>query len=347
MAQAFAELLGKDFLFFVRGNIPDELKDVNAISVKLPKRFRIALYFIFLPIFIVLHKWNAKDIVFFSYDPFLLSILIFWRKIFRFQYSICSDWHQLFDDWKDKYVAKNSDYLISTSKRLKELLHSVCGIDQNKILVAYGGVNVNLYIEKSKIKKEEYRQKLELPIDSFLVGYVGSFRSVGMEKGLDIMIKSFSYLDEKIMMVFVGGSKQHINEYMMLAREKNVLNRCIFVEKQKPFDKVVEYMLAMDILVIPYPDKRHFRDYGFPMKVWEYMASGRPIVYSNLEIIGEILKGRATAFKPDDASSLAEAILSLYQDRESAERLAKQNPEDVLAYTWKARVKNILDFVNL
>lgn len=202
------------------------------------------------------------------------------------------------------------------------------------------------FIEKLKINKSEYRKKLKLPEDSFLVGYVGGFRSVGMEKGLNTMIKALPYLDGKINMVFVGGSKQHIYKYKELAKEKNVAERCIFVEKQR-FDEVVEYELAMDVLVIPYPDKHHFRNYGFPMKVWEYMASGRPIVYSNLEIIMEILKERGFPFQPDNELSFADTISSVFQDIEQAEMVAKQNTKDVKAYTWEARAKNVSGFINM
>lgn len=344
MAEAFAGLLGEDFLFFVRGDVPDELKHVDTLSVKLPRHFRIVSYFLLLPVLIMLRKWSNRETVFLSYDPNLLSILIFWRKVLRFEYRICSDWHQLFDDWRDRYVAANSDYLVSTSKRLKGLLSSVCDVGPDKILVAYGGVDPVPFIEKSKMKKATHRKNLHLPADSFLVGYVGGFRSVGLKKGLDTMIKALPHLDGKIMMVFVGGSKKHIEEYRRLAEELRVEGRCIFLEKQS-LEKVFEHELAMDVLVIPYPDQHHFRDYGFPLKVWEYMASGRPIVYSNLEIIREVLGSRATSFQPDDARSLAKAVLSISQDMESAERVAGENPKDIHAYTWKARAENILNFI--
>ena len=344
MAEAFTELLGEDFLFFIRGDIPNELKNMPVASVKFPQHFRTMYYFFWMPILIMTRAWNDREVIFLSYDPYLLSILIFWRKIFRFKYSICSDWHQLFDDWRDKYVATQSDYLVSTSQRLKGFLSSVCGIDKNRVLVAYGGVNPSHFIEKARIKKEEHRKRLGLPVDSFLVGYVGGFRSVGMEKGLDTMIKSLPHLHENITMVFVGGSKQHIDEYGELAKEHSVAQRCIFVEKQS-FEKVVEYELAMDVLVIPYPDKHHFRDYGFPMKVWEYLASGRPIVYSNLEIIAEVLQGRGVSFQPDDARSLAHSILSVFNDVESAEKVAQENPSIVQSYTWKARAESIIKFI--
>src|SRR3989344_6064022 len=289
MALAFSEILGKDFLFLVRGDIPDELKHINVMSVKLPKRFRTASYFFWMPFLIMFRKWNSPETVFFSSDPYLLSTLVFWRKILNFKYRICSDWHQLFGDWRDKYVAINSDYLISTSERLKEMLVSVCKINPSKILVSYGGVDPYPFYEKSKIKKTDLRENLNLPKNQFLVGYVGSFTSIGIKKGIDTMIEALSFLGEDISMVFVGGSKREMEEYRLLAEKNEVNAKCIFIKKQ-PFAKVIEYEMAMDILVIPYPDKPHFRDYGFPMKVWEYMASGRPIVYSNLEIIGEILK---------------------------------------------------------
>ena len=100
MAEAFTELLGEDFLFFIRGDIPNELKNMPVASVKFPQHFRTMYYFFWMPILIMTRAWNDREVIFLSYDPYLLSILIFWRKIFRFKYSICSDWHQLFDDWR-------------------------------------------------------------------------------------------------------------------------------------------------------------------------------------------------------------------------------------------------------
>ncbi len=347
MARAFAGILRQNFLFLVRGPVPEELRGINSASVPAPKRLRSAFYFFWLPVLVITRGWSRGDIVFFSYDPNLLAVLIFWRDVLRFKYRVVSDWHQMFGDWKDNYVARHSDYLVCTSKRLKGLLASMCGVSPDRIVVAYGGVDPDLFFEKSKIGKTEYRKKLSLPTGSFLVGYVGGFRSVGVEeKGLNTMIKALPYLDEKIRMVFVGGSAQDIDEYRALAREQGVEQRCVFVEKQRPFEKVVEHMLVMDVLVIPYPDRPHFRDYGFPMKVWEYMAAGRPIVYSNLAIMGEVLEGRATSFVPGDAASLAGAVSSVYQNRAQAEQVAGQNITDVQAYTWKARAEHILTFIH-
>jgi len=346
MAEAYTELLEDNFSFLVRGSVVDQLKHTNATSVYVPRRGRVLMYSILLPILTIFYKWNNRETIILSYDPYLLPILIFWRKVFKFKYGIVSDWHQLFDDWRDIYIAKNSDYLITTSSRLKNLLVSKCHVDQGKILVAYGGVDTSLFVEKMKKSKHEYREILGLPKNSFLVGYIGGFRSVGLKKGLDIMIEALPNLDEKIIMVFVGGTKTHIDEYVELAQKVGVEDRCIFVSKQ-PFDKVIEYEMAMDIISIPYPDKHHFREYGFPMKVWEYMASGRPIIYSNLDIIGEILAGRGTSFKPDDSKSFADAVSGICDNLEVAEQVGRKNQKDISNYTWRKRAEHILNFISI
>jgi glycosyltransferase involved in cell wall biosynthesis len=344
MAKAFAALLGDDFIFLIRGPIPQEFKTMHTLSLRIPNSFRTLCYFFALPVLTVRQGWSSKETFFLSYDPYLLSILIFWRGVLRFKYRIVSDWHQLFGDWRDAYVAQRSDYLTTTSERLKNLLVSKCGADPQKVRVAYGGVDPQPFEALAVTSRGALRKQLGLP-DRSLVGYVGGFTSVGIPKGLDIMIKALPGLKEEIAMVFVGGSKREIEEYQELAEQAGVGERCIFVPKV-PFEKVVEYEMAMDILVIPYPDKPHFREYGFPMKVWEYMAAGRPILYSNLPLITEVLGGRATPFAPDSAPGLAGAITAILADKERAETMAARNPTEVQAYTWQARAKHILTFIH-
>lgn len=343
MALAFAKILARNFMFVVRSATPDELKHLNIISIRLPRHFRTILYFLWMPVVIMFRKWTDHETVFFSSDPYLLSTLVFWRKILGFKYFICSDWHQLFDDWRDNYVAGNSDYLISTSKRLKGMLMSVCGVDPAKILVAYGGVDKDIFDSKSN--GTNYRKKLGLPEGEFLVGYIGGFTCLGMDKGITTMIKAINLLDKKIKMVFVGGRKQELEDYKLFAKNEGTEDRCLFIKRQS-FGKVMEYEMAMNVLVIPYPDKPHFRNYGFPMKIWEYMASGRPIVYSGLGIMAEVLEDKATSFKPDNASSLAGAIKSILEDIDAAEMVATQNHKEVEDYTWGARARKIISFID-
>ncbi len=344
MAEAFVKNVGNDFTLVIRGDVTEELKNTNAISVRMSERLRTLRYFFWFPYFVFRNHLNDTGVVLMSHDPYLLSIFVFWRKVFPLRYKICSDWHQLFDDWKDGFIAKNSDYLIATCKRLQNAISRRCEIDASKILVAYGGIDLDLFTEKRLLSKASLRDGLSLPQNAFLVGYVGGFKSVGLEKGLSTMIRALPSLPHHVQMVFVGGSLEDMDTYGAMAKQLGVFERCIFIKKQV-FDTVIEYEMAMDVLVIPYPDSHHFREYGFPMKVWEYMAGGRPIVYSNLEIISEILKGRATPFIPDDSSDLSRVIGEISKDNIPFEEVAARNITDVSAYTWDSRVRHIVDFI--
>ena len=343
MAAAFARLLGEDFTFVVRAPAPEELASMRPLPVRAPRHLKTLFYFVKFPLLVSRERWSARDVVIFSYDPYLLAVAIFWRSILRYQYRVISDWHQLYEDWRDSYVAKRSDLLVTTSKRLKGLLVKRFAISPERVRAAYGGVDLQPFQETS-VSGAELRAGLGLPAGAFLVGYVGGFTSVGIPKGLDTMLEALPLLPKEIRAVFVGGSEREIAEYQAFARKRGVAERAIFVRRQ-PFEKVVEYERAMDALVIPYPDKPHFREYGFPMKVWEYMAAGRPIIYSNLELIGEALAGRAHPFIPDSAQDLARVVEAVRREWEVAERVAAGNPREVLAYTWDARVKNIVDFI--
>jgi glycosyltransferase involved in cell wall biosynthesis len=345
MASALAKILKNNFIFLVRRDVSRDLEGTNAIGVHISERFRTIKYFFWIPFFIKRYGLTSVDTVFMSSDAYLLTILICWKKLLRLNYRICSDWHLLFDDWRDSLVSKNSNYLIATSKRLGKFIVSVCQVPPEKILIAYGGTDPSVYNNASQKSKEERRALLNLP-DSYLVGYVGGFRSVGQEKGLNTMIKALPKLQKDITMVFVGGTQDHINEYILLAENLGVRNRCIFVKKQL-YEKVVEYELAMDILVVPYPNTHHFRDYGFPMKIWEYLATGKPIVYSNLEIIREVLEKRGFPFIPDDAYSLVKTITYVYKNNEEVAKLAQKNTVDIYDFTWTKRAEKIIQFITL
>lgn len=347
LAEQFNNLLGQDYFMVIGGKLYEQLKNVALINLNCKSWQSVFLnfwlpyffYFFWLPYFIFKKKISS-DAIFFSNDPYLLAHLIRLRKFFRFKYKICSDWHMLYNNWRDKYVAVNSDFLITTSTKLKSLLIDKTKINPEKILVAYGGIDMDKY---KNIDKTEARKILNLPVGKNIVGYVGLFKTMGMEKGINTMIQSLKKLDEDVIMVFIGGKNEEIAEYKKLAQENGVLGRCIF-EGRQDFKEVVIYEQASDALVIPYPDKPHFRLYGFPMKVYEYMASQRPIVYSKLELVEEVLKDCGYGFVPDNQKDLAEKIKEAISAKDAGEKI-KIAYEKAKNYTWQKKAENIIEFI--
>lgn len=348
----FAKILGNDYLVVVSSCNENQFAGINLVNLDLKKYGRgkilyfwlpFIYYFFWLPVFIFKNNFKSSEIVFFSSDANLLSILIFWKKIFGFKFKICSDWHMLYQNWKDSLVAEHSDYLVTTSQKLKKLLISKTKIKEEKVLVAYGGVNLNDY---QGLNQGQARIDLKLPPDKKLIGYIGLFKTMGMEKGIKTMIAALPYLSSDIMMVFVGARPGQGAEYEDYAKGLGVESKCLFVDIQ-PAARIPSYEKAMDILVIPYPDQPHFREYGFPMKVYEYMASRRPIIYSKLELTEEVLSDCAFLFEPDNPKDLADKI-NYVKDNINTEEV-KNKVE--LAYNkakgfdWKYKSGGILDFL--
>jgi len=247
----------------------------------------------------------------------------------------------MYDNGKDNFIARNSDKLITTSSKLRNLLINKTKINSEKIKTIYGAVDIEKFED---VDKNEIRKILNLPLDKKLIGYVGFFKTMGMEKGVNTMIGSLPILSNNMMMVFVGGKEDEIIEYKNLAISLNVLDKCIFVGR-KNFDEAILYEQAMDTLVIPYPDKLHFRNYGFPMKVYEYMAARRPIIYSQLEIVEEILVDCGFTFKPDVQEDLAKTIMYVFDNEEEVRKKTEIAYSKLKELTWCKKAGEIIDFL--
>jgi glycosyltransferase involved in cell wall biosynthesis len=96
---------------------------------------------------------------------------------------------------------------------------------------------------------------------------------------------------------------------------------------------------------MPMPWTEHFAYYASPMKLFEYMASQRAIIASNLPSTGEVLAdGESGLLYPvGDAKALGAAVARLRDDPALGERLAARAYQEVMAhYTWAARARAIL-----
>lgn len=274
----------------------------------------------------------------YSRDQFTLWFLNFSGK--KFVYEVHSFPRNF---WLYKIIWRRAHKIVAITKGLKNLLIK-SGIETDKILVASDAVDLDVF-ESISQNKDELRMELGLPRDEFLVGYVGKFKTLGMEKGIKTMIEALPLLDKETKMIFVGGEKSEIKDYKALANRFNVTAQCAFFGYE-PRAKAVKYMKAADALIIPFPNKPHYAFYASPLKLFEYMASGRPIIASDLPALREILNDKnALFFKPDDVSDLARVVKMIKSSQMLGRHLSQQALADVKEYTWANRGRKILNFI--
>jgi glycosyltransferase involved in cell wall biosynthesis len=212
------------------------------------------------------------------------------------------------------------------------------GISETKILVAPDAVEIKKF--NITISKEEARKKLGLSMDKKIVLYSGHLYPW---KGAHVLAATAELLAEA-RIIFVGGTDKDVAEFHKnFGERKNIM----IVGHKEPTEIPI-WLRAADVLVLPNSGKEKISThYTSPMKLFEYMASGRPIVASDLPSLREILNEDNAIFaKADDAKSLAEAIMKILRFVDRGQSLGVRAQKDVAVYSWESRAKAIYSFLS-
>jgi glycosyltransferase involved in cell wall biosynthesis len=200
------------------------------------------------------------------------------------------------------------------------------------------------------LSPDEARRELDLPGDGRLVLYSGRFTIMGEEKGIPTLIHSLSILPADVKIVLVGGdSAQIVAGYLEQARALGLERERLVLVGQVRHTLVPRYLQAADVLVIPSPRTDQLAYFVSPLKLFEYMASGRPIVASDLPAHREVLRQRENALLvlPEDPEALASAIRELLADPDLGRRLGAQAREEVRQHSWERRAWQVLHFAGI
>ena len=236
--------------------------------------------------------------------------------------------------------------IIPLTSFLKES-YAELGFDQGRLAVFPDGVDLSLF--NNLPDKAECRRQLDLSGDLPIIGYIGQFQTMGSEKGIPQLIEAMAHLPSvngKVpLLLCVGGPMGAVRDYLERADAAGIPRKMLRFVDRVPNSEVPRVMKACDICTIPWPWTEFSAYYTSPLKLFEYMAAGVPIVASDLPSMREILRHDENAWlvQPGDPSALAEGITTLLSDRNLAERLAEKARQDVKRYTWEARAAQIIN----
>ncbi|MFW5782740.1 MAG: glycosyltransferase, partial [Candidatus Muiribacteriaceae bacterium] len=121
------------------------------------------------------------------------------------------------------------------------------------------------------------------PVSTLNICYVGKSLTFGREKGINNIIKAVSDIDDIEIRIFIVGSSEAQNKYYReLMKKLGVRPEKVKFERFMPRKKLYEFMNKMHCFVFTPPQDPHFSYYMSPLKVLEYMATGKPILLSDL-----------------------------------------------------------------
>ncbi len=239
--------------------------------------------------------------------------------------------------WK-KHLSK---CIVLTQAMARDLEH--IGFLPSQIKVAPDGVDLPRF--QVGETKTGAREKVGLPNDKILLGYVGMLRTMGVEKGLSILVQALVGLSEQVCLVVVGGHNDDIFAYQTLACSLGVEDRVFFVG-QVPHAMIPVYLRSFDMVAAPFPPTEHYMHYMSPLKLFEYMASGKPIIASDLPSMREVLNEEGAFWvKEHNADVWREKIAYVLLHTAEAEQKAVISYEGVKKLQWQDRAERIIDFL--
>jgi glycosyltransferase involved in cell wall biosynthesis len=240
------------------------------------------------------------------------------------------------------YLLRGADKIITISNALKRAFVEL-GFSESEIFVAPSGVDLSTF--DIDVSKEAARNELDLPQEAKIAGYTGNFTTMGEDKGLHVVIAALKDAPG-ITFVAAGGSEKDIARYLAQAKDTGVAARVI-LHGYAPQKTLALYQKAADVLLMPFPDTPHYRNHMSPVKMFEYMASGTPIIASDLPTIREVLNERnAFLVQPGDPHALAGALNEAWTAADASVR-AMQAHEEVQAFSWDARAARIATFCGM
>lgn len=216
------------------------------------------------------------------------------------------------------------------------------GTDAKKSIVESDAIDMKFF---ENVPAGDYPTPDQLPDDAKFVGYAGQIVSMGLSKGITEMLDTLEILTKKEVHVFgkIAGPPPADEQ---LAKKLGKHPAPYFFYSFIPHDLISGFYASCDVLVYPAPKSSHsffMRDTS-PLKIFEYMAAGKPIVTADLPPIRDILD-ESTAFfcKPGDPQDLARAIKEALDSPEEAQKRAAAARKKVEQYTWDKRMQRILN----
>ncbi|MEX1071045.1 MAG: glycosyltransferase family 4 protein [Anaerolineales bacterium] len=210
--------------------------------------------------------------------------------------------------------------------------------DTSFLLVAPNGVDLQRYADLPD--PEGARKSLGLA-DAFTAGYTGHLYA---GRGAELILEMAKRLPE-MNLLFVGGRKDDVQRMREKAHELKNVRIVGFV----PQGEVPLYQAACDVLLMPYGRQvgsssgADIAAFTNPLKMFEYLASGRSILASDLPILGEVLNEKNAIILPgEDLDAWVEALGGLQASPQRRAELSAAAKETAGLFSWEKRAALVL-----
>lgn len=292
----------------------------------------------------VLYARKRRHDLVITRDPFALTLALAagLRCVFE-TYRVDINENKRFGPWRAlNYRRKNLLGVVAHSNLCRQRFLEA-GIPAARVMTNYNGYAPGHFTPA--LNREAARSHLGLEVKDVIATYAGR---IGVSKGILFLARVAQRLPE-VTFLLVGANPGSEEERTVLHLLQDAGAANVRLVPRVPPPEVSAYLFASDCLLIP-PTSAPLRRHGhtvLPMKIFSYLAAGRPIVGPDLPDLRELLRHGENALlvPPDDVDAAAVAIRLAASNRTLGEKLGNAARQDAVQFTWTARASRLSTFL--
>ena len=238
---------------------------------------------------------------------------------------------------------KGRKRLLLITDALKQVLEEEQQVDlpEKWVQIAPNGIDMRQYEQVPSASDARKQLNLEEKFTSVFTGHFYAGRGIELLFGLAQSVPEVNFL-------WVGGTEDMVQSWrqrLQVAGVENVTITGFVSQADLPL-----YQAAGDVLLMPYglqiagSSGGNSAEICSPMKMFDYLATGRPIISSELPVLHEVLSDANTVFCPaKDIESWAKAIRLLHNDEQKCNTMGEHARNESMQYTWLNRARITLE----
>jgi glycosyltransferase involved in cell wall biosynthesis len=243
--------------------------------------------------------------------------------------------------WRRACLASGRLRGVITHSQVAADAYVAAGVPAERCLVARNGVEPSMM--EPRLERAAARRLIGVAENSRLAVYAGH---VCAEKGIDVLVKAAARVrGATLLLLGVDPGSSEAARVLELARRERA---SVMLRARVGVADVTPFLYAADCLLVGHyenPARRHRREM-LPIKVYSYLAAGRPIVAPRMPDIEEVLSDdTARLVPPFDVDATASAIATILDDAALRAKLGENARRASVHYTWSARAREIVEFL--
>lgn len=307
-------------VFTQKGSLCSKKKEISLLVNKpLFIRNLLFLFFSFLYSFTLLFKKKYKIV---HVHENLLYLLI---PLLKLRHHVIVTVHGIngFKFYDNKFLwfffkfpLKFANKIIAVNTEDEKKLKTIFG---KKVVYIPNGVDLSFYKQKSvKIENK--------------ITFIGRIHE---QKGIIYLLKAFSELENKnseLKLEIIGKINDYALELKKLFPSKRIIWRGFMEDKSQ----IVKSLSSAYCITLPSLWE------GLPLTLFESLASGRPVIVSDIPAFKSVISSQAIFCKPNDAQDLKNKIIFLMKNKLLAKKLGESGKKLSKNYDWEVIAKNTL-----